>query len=560
MKAKFVHLKTPQKSIIESSFVDLNDIGLIMTPKHRCGSMFSHYKAQMINDPIFFSLFTGFQYQPVDDPKKVDPAGFNADRTFFENSAKVSMLPARNTFFGFPNVSAFNFYLLFLYGLYRHHTNEEYRKKLADEMESLNNICMVSERGGHYIPFYTALDTGKATYKTSFDNYVKALVENYHDEFIETAMDNSSVYNKCIQKYKDTACLFFEQLEYNVECENNFGTDFFAPRGSIMLNRTVREFLRKTMELPNNGGMPKLMKDSSYCHVNSENRTSDIPKKDRSLFIRMLEKDDGGSVFIEPITLSSVGVFRKDRPQFDLDVKMEQVYDMYNRQVGSLPPSGDWNASVVTDVEEYREYQNKINYRTRRLGIKATTKKAISTYQSPERFKLKVYYVPKSASSMIKVLRWIAEQDSNAKITNRTFNRGSTRRYVKTSASTGDKAIFDYCRNKMSESATKDETSPYEKFLNDSRNTYKSYSTVKHSKIIEYIANGWMDDEKLLTMIIDTYFGGGAGGANSTRVTFTMKCNDIKQLKKLKLMGIQFDNIEYDIADRKEVLEYFENY
>jgi hypothetical protein len=39
-----------------------------------------------------------------------------------------------------------------------------------------------------------------------------------------------------------------------------------------------------------------------------------------------------------------------------------------------------------------------------------------------------------------------------------------------------------------------------------------------------------------------------------------MKCSDIKQLKKLKLLGIQFDNIEYDIADRKEVLEYFQNY
>jgi hypothetical protein len=62
-----------------------------------------------------------------------------------------------------------------------------------------------------------------------------------------------------------------------------------------------------------------------------------------------------------------------------------------------------------------------------------------------------------------------------------------------------------------------------------------------------------MDDDYLISMIADVYL-------STEKLTISMKCSDIKQLKKLKLLGIRFDNIEYDIADRKEVLEYFENY
>ena len=296
------------------------------------------------------------------------------------------------------------------------------------------------------------------------------------------------------------------------------------------------------------------MKDSSMCHMSEIRSTDQIDESERSIFVEMVEKSDDFNITIYPLQLQSIMILRKDREELTLDVNLEKVYPLYHRQVSSIHPSGDWNASIVTDVDEYKQYQADINYYTSRLGIRASTKKVLSRQHDDSKFKLNVYYQPKSTKTLVKIIRWVAEQDNQAKITNRSGFRNTTYR-----AETGKESelkIFRYCEeksNELFEQNVAKRNNPYYCFLQESKNSYRSYYTVKHTKIFQYCAKGWMDDNYLLSMIVDAYL-------SMEKITISMKCADIKQLKKLKLMGIQFDNIEYDIADRKEVLEYFKNY
>jgi len=552
MNPKFVHLKTPQHSIAKSSYINLEDVGLIMTPKTRNEMKYRNYCGHITNDPTMLSLFTGISYDNLDH-NILPRTGFVKDNSFYENAYKVCYTSVNENFFGFPNVSSLNYYFLMLYGLYRHHPSEEYKESLRREMGVLNEIFFVNDKKKGLVPLFTALDNGDATYTRLFDIYVKNLVENYADEFKLTAIQNADRYNRAIMEYRGNAHVVLNQCDFTHECETDFGDDLFHPRSSILISRHVRDFIKYSLA-DENYELPRILKDSGMCHTHDFRTTERIEQKDRSIFTTMVDNRTEYRVTVYPLQLESVMVLRKTREPLTLDSDLSKVYDMYHRQVAKMHPTGEWNASILTDVEEYKLYQEKINYLTRRLGIKATTKKPVSPSHSDSKFKLKVYYEPKSTKSLVKVIRWIAEQDKEAKITNRSGYKNTNYR-----ADTGrdkETSIFRYCEEKSSElfeQNVKKRDNPYYCFIQESKNSYRSYYTVKHTKIFEYCVKGWMDDDYLISMIADVYL-------STEKLTISMKCSDIKQLKKLKLLGIRFDNIEYDIADRKEVLEYFENY
>lgn len=551
MNPKFVHLKLPQTGIAKSSYVSLDDVGLVMTPKTRSDMKYRNSFGHIANDPIMFTLFTGFSYDNLEMPMSRN--NFSKDRTFFDNAMKVCYTNSRENFFGFPNIAALNYYFMMLYGIHRHHPNEDYKFSLKKEMEALNEIFLVHDRKEGYTPLFKALDNGVATYTKSFDTYVKNLVDWYADEMNQTAIQNLETYNSAIMQYRGVAHVLMDEAAHSHSCEHEFGTDFFHPRGCILMGRHVKNFLAQSIKTDGNK-VPKIVSDASQCHIYRIRSTEEIPEENQSVFTKMIDFSYENHVSIYPLHLQSVLILKQDRESMTLDTTLDEVYSMYHKQVAKMHPTGDWNAAIVTDVDEYRQYQADINELTKKLGIKATTKKTVSPKHSDSKFKLKIYYNPRGTNTLVKVIRWITEQDKEAKITNRTGFRNT--KYKATSGVANARDILIYAEKKSHELFQENvpkRDNLYYCFLQDCKNAYMSRHDIKYTKLFEYCAKGWMDDTQLLSMMVDIYL-------STQKVTFSMKCSDIKQLKKLKLLGIQFDNIEYDIADRKEVLEYFQNY
>lgn len=550
MNPKFVHLKSPQTGIAKSRYVSLDDVGLVMTPKYRSNMKYRNSFVHIANDPVMFTLFTGFSYENLETPMAQN--NFSKDRTFFDNAMETCYINGRENFFGFPNIAALNYYFMLLYGIHCHHPNEDYKFSLNKEMEVLNEIFLVYDRKEGYTPLFKALDNGVATYTKSFDTYVKNLVDEYADEMNQTAIQNLENYNSAIMQYRGVAHVLMHEGAHPHSCEHWFGTDFFPPRGcSLISMHHVKNFLAQSIKTHGNK-VPKMVSDASQCHIYRIRSTEEIPEEKQSIFTKMIDYPYENQVLIYPLHLQSVLILKQDRESMTLDTTLDEVYSMYHKQVVEMHPTDDWNAAIVTDVDEYRQYQADINELTKKLGIKATTKKAVSPKHSDSKFKLKLYYNPRGTNTLVKVIRWISEQDKDAKITNRS-GFGNTK-YKATSGVANVLGILRYAEEKSCElfqENVPNRDNPYRCFLQDCKTAYMN--SIKYSKLFEYCAKGWMDDTHLLSMIVDKYL-------STQKLTFSMKCSDIKQLKKLKLLGVQFDNIEYDIADRKEVLEYFQNY
>ena len=203
MNPKFVHLKSPQTGIAKSRYVSLDDVGLVMTPKYRSNMKYRNSFVHIANDPVMFTLFTGFSYENLETPMAQN--NFSKDRTFFDNAMETCYINGRENFFGFPNIAALNYYFMLLYGIHCHHPNEDYKFSLNKEMEVLNEIFLVYDRKEGYTPLFKALDNGVATYTKSFDTYVKNLVDEYADEMNQTAIQNLENYNSAIMQYRGVA-------------------------------------------------------------------------------------------------------------------------------------------------------------------------------------------------------------------------------------------------------------------------------------------------------------------------------------------------------------------
>ena len=285
MNPTFVHLKTQPRAIINSSYIDLNDIGLLMTPKQRSDMKYRSYFGHLLNDPIMLSLFTGFTYNT--NAKYMNRHHVNTDSTLYENALRISHTKYGNTFFGFSNLSSLTFYFTLLYGLYHNHPDEQYRSKIKKEMELVDQVFMVTQ-GDKYVPYFTAMDSGDATYTASFNVYIETLVNSYGNEFIQTAMDNNPLYNRTLQEYKGKAVVFLRESSMDIKCSSDLGSDIFVSRAGFSLNRYMKNFLHDYIN-DSTMSLPKMLKDSYVCHRPGVRGTGDIPINEQSVFTTMID-------------------------------------------------------------------------------------------------------------------------------------------------------------------------------------------------------------------------------------------------------------------------------
>lgn len=503
MHVNYLYQKVRPSYITKNPEVNIDDYGMICTLKYHHSVPFKVNDDIRSNDPLIWSLF---------QKAKNKNGHYEADRLF---NRYVLNKFNRGSFLGFYNINDFIHYCTILFVICENFEIPE----ITNEMESISKVIRIvhNKKVFSLKDFFSEIRNALSMSNTINKIYsivkqmkIETCASQVYDHFKESlaALNGDHIY-----------------LEY-------FGPSLVTSHVSAIHNIYMQNASCHSLSAFSNGFETPISHNTRKC--------SDI--QDR--------KDSGGDFLqhkynLPAFSFLSYAIKKPDGVYHSLDDSIETIKDVYNEKIGKLFETSNFNANFNGDIDEYVTYRKKITSSAKKLGIKTTFNKSIKS-QTDDLLKVRLVLKNKSSDSIYKILSSVAEIDRLAKVSICGYYKDST-------VSSND--IYDHFTAAVRNLEYKSDLE--RKYNNIRQYFYKGRpygSSFNYSRIVSAIANGYFDhDIELLKKLIEFRL-------SSSSLSITLTCNDLKDMRKLKLFGVTIEEVRFHIKDRKEVLEYFENY
>lgn len=535
---KFTYLKRIPSVISKSSEYSIQDYSATFTVSKNNSAFTDAMNPIMLNDIIVLCSFEDNRTDS-DDISIVDQVVKRHDQWGFDRISKQS-------FFGFINIAAFQYYCLLLYVIYKEHPEPNIKSMVYDEMEMLNEVFIVQDMYNSGSKVYGIKD---------------ALLNNIFDvdydiyETLKVFITDTSGF-----RINSVASRTFTRFRDKFDNIKGKGHVFLKYYGATSVARGTNTNRAQWQNSPNRKQrmctVISAFKLFKFSVGNSSNFNFCLqdPSKNDDIITKIMLTGDIAEFTLRTMSYRSfeferIGILKKDKQKGVFDVSESHLRECYSSFSRNVIGPEDVTLQYVGDINEYEYYRDAINKKCKSLDI--VPKLINKVIDEPKyRFSMKIDYTPKNVHTLIKILSYIGTVDSNAIVSNTSHYSMYTFDWKYTDMTDRELRRLVSERTRISQK----EYTRYKEFINTYFRNGVSYAGLKKSKIVEIITSGFFDPyDPMLRRLCEYNFG-------SRKLTITVRGSDIKRLNRIKLYGANIREISYHMTDRKEVLEYFNNY
>jgi len=453
----------------------------------------------------------------------------------YSHHPKISSVFSENTFFGFNSATELVLYTMVIYLVKRFHPSDEYKARIESELSDIGSVFTVKYRY-ELMPLDKFLhEFGYKVYDSVLVDFICSVVSEYHEDIKSTATDAIDSFRKIITDQKNCCTVL---LDFNYSTY----VDIF--HDTYYLTDSIRKVNEKTLE--------NVLNDESKINNRffSEYmiyRMSGVCEDNESTFANCsFDHNDGFE--IPCVQFLGVVVNKCDNhDSLTFQSTYSDVRDLYDGFVKHIPISTSiLKGRVILDPIGFSNKTAEVRSWGKQLRINTSCANTIVSGKESDsfNFKLCAYYNTKNIESTKKVIKFISEIDPSATISNvQGFSKVNPKMV----------SIESYC-TKMSEKLKREKVpnddNMYMKFLQECRTGKRGQFRLRYTKVIQYYANGLIDDY-ILDVIINR-------SLSADRFTVSLSCNDLRRLRKLKLLGIVVDNLKYKISDADYVMKHLQ--
>jgi len=456
----------------------------------------------------------------------------NLERSYYTTVYKSMSIMYGTDAFGFRNISYLMSYFIVLYFIEKCHSDEKLRDKMRREMELINSTFMYYSPDHGMEPLYDVIKNGHIYIPKSFYKIVSEFVEKYESDIRFTALDTIPKYRQSIEALVDNGKVLVQgRLD--------------KPRPAFNTTNALydSEYISSKSYLLKDVDKNELVRD----YTKPYDGDSDDNKSKIGIFNSLLTLFECSSFRIKSMLFPKIS-----KKSNLLELSSSDVDKNIHDRIGNIKFKSleTIYAYLTCSIDNHKHYGPKIRKYGKQKGVTITSKTNIN--ESNTRFKVKAYYSPKNIKSFLKTLKILSEVSAHALISDTDF-MPFMKNVVKGNAR--HNTLQQLLHKKSDEFRTmerEDQTNVYDALIKKSKFT-SSIFKYPYTKTVQFISEGLIIDDDVLEEIIKNYL-------NASSVTFSVHCDDIRDLHKLKLMGMNIDSLEYDIRDSEDVLKYFEEY